>query len=159
MGSILLKFCAWPWALTLPDALEMLVLELLRLFLREGNTLGWLWPSLELLLRPGPSVPWVPLGLPTRGTQPWFQKPRTDQAVSSNGDWLSPICSHCLRVMVGAGEVPTILEAVQMVGAQLQPLAQRAPTAPRQFLRHRKPCPGFWKHRDEPDVGLPFQSF
>lgn len=65
--------------------------------------------------------------------------------------------------MVGVGwgkeEVPTILEAVQMVGAQLQLLGQRVPTAPKQALRHRKPCPGFWGHRDEPDVGLPFQSF
>ena len=60
---------------------------------------------------------------------------------------------------VGVREVPTILEAVQMVGAQLQLLAQRAPTAPRQALRHRKPCPWFWGHRDEPDVGLSFQSF
>ena len=45
----------------------MPVLGLLRLFLREENTLGWSRHSLELLLRPGPSVCLSPSGSP----HPW----------------------------------------------------------------------------------------
>lgn len=98
----------------------MPILGLLRPFLREENTLGWPWPGLELLLRPGPSVFLGPTGSP----HCWDTASVAGEAQDGSGNkfkWRLTVSNLQLLPQSDIGGwAPTILEAIQGVGAGLQ---------------------------------------